>query len=1126
MAGIEPILDPEALGESAQEDLRELTRALNGFRDPTVKEKGPLLQRVISRHSGLFQAVARSLILRPLSREERCFLRCGVFDPSLLDDELRATIDRIVDDEPDDSGVYYADEWLKAVASGVLSASTQDEAASGSYRKSNRPASVRRQEAQGNLAAQEDTYRTMVGRMDEIHTGIGDTLAELIAAFEQMRAVLPDNGRPHANYEELFGKLRQGRSGSVAKLLALAGKVSAQDRVLLNEYRNLMQARSALDAVGEADETEDGPVDTARLVGELEVVRQMMKMCVGPRGNAFPILMQEMLRGRPEDVMNTRQTIRAKLEHLEATDGGVFVRRFKGADRRIAPYLVIVPVYGARGICWEPWPRESKGMPGRIVVPLYSSAQPNVATVSAIASYRWLVAKEQAMHYWMEEGLTGQYYQLHMADKHFRHEPEFIKDYTLWVTEESQGRPRLDSATRSLFWRYVPFPKETREALAARGGMYRDLHEKDSRRASSRFSGMGADERCEGGERLGGATAPRWGGRASMVCFARSVVCLCVSALWGAVVIGCDRPVAAQPAPVGFEEGDLGGWQAAGEIAITEERAHEGRRCLRIDPGAEAALPLAPADGSGRVAFWVYDSGLRREGAAATEYAFGPMWGLTNTAGNRLVFGIVYAPFLDGNGSYAWVSTAQNQWFDRWDSQVRRAEGWHRWEFSVTASNEIRVTVDGAVEATGFQAGPSRFDKGFSGVFLRAAADLGEPLFVDDIEGEIAGPAPKTVLRQMPRLAGPLPTTHPVAPDPAWVHGPWHDPDVFPIGVWLQDPANAARYRQAGINLYIGLWQGPTEEQLAALRAAAMPVLCDQNETGLAHLDDDLIAGWLQGDEPDNAQPDGQGGYGPPVPPGEVVRRYEAIRRADPSRPVLLNLGQGLANEAWIGRGSEGKPEDYDGYVHGGDILSFDIYPATNSGLPGGGHELWYVAKGLDRLRALSGDAKPIWSVIECTRIDGGGPLPTPAEIRGEAWMSIIHGATGLIWFVHEFNPFAEAGLFLHPENLEAVTRVNGEIQGLARVLRSPTRSDLATAESANPEVPVDLLCKRHEGATYVFAVAMQGAETTARFRVEGLPPKATVEVLGEERTLTAEEGLFEDSFGPWGVRLYRIAER
>src|SRR5689334_2780858 len=36
-----------------------------------------------------------------------------------------------------------------------------------------------------------------------------------------------------------------------------------------------------------------------------------------------------------------------------------------------------------------------------------------------------------------------------------------------------------------------------------------------------------------------------------------------------------------------------------------------------------------------------------------------------------------------------------------------------------------------------------------------------------------------------------------------------NDPNFFPLAVWLQNPANAARYKAAGINLYVALWRGP-----------------------------------------------------------------------------------------------------------------------------------------------------------------------------------------------------------------------------------------------------------------------------------------------------------------------------
>ena len=53
-----------------------------------------------------------------------------------------------------------------------------------------------------------------------------------------------------------------------------------------------------------------------------------------------------------------------------------------------------------------------------------------------------------------------------------------------------------------------------------------------------------------------------------------------------------------------------------------------------------------------------------------------------------------------------------------------------------------------------------------------------------------------------------------------WTRGPSADAHFFPLAVWLQSPSHAEQYRQAGFNLYVGLWNGPTEDQLAALKQA------------------------------------------------------------------------------------------------------------------------------------------------------------------------------------------------------------------------------------------------------------------------------------------------------------------
>ncbi len=358
-----------------------------------------------------------------------------------------------------------------------------------------------------------------------------------------------------------------------------------------------------------------------------------------------------------------------------------------------------------------------------------------------------------------------------------------------------------------------------------------------------------------------------------------------------------------------------------------------------------------------------------------------------------------------------------------------------------------------------------------------------------------------------------------------WSHGPGGGADFFPIAVWLQGPQKAARYQAAGINLYIGLWKGPTEEQLAQLKAAGMRVICAQNDVGLRHLDDPTIVGWMHGDEPDNAQSLGSGqGYGPPILPAKIIAQYEQIRAADPSRPVLLNLGQGVAWDGWHGRGVRtNHPEDYPEYIKGCDIASFDIYPVTHSKAQVAGN-LWYVALGVERLVGWAQGKKIVWNCIECTHINNEDRKPTPEQVRCEVWMSIVHGSTGLIYFVHEWKPkFNEAALLSDAQMLEAVSGINHRIAALAPVLHSPTVVDGAKTQPANPEIPIATMVKKYEGAVYLFAVAMREGQTQAKLSIQGLSGRHAVEVLDEDRTLESADGTFDDNFQPWDVHLYRV---
>src|SRR4029079_12898325 len=105
--------------------------------------------------------------------------------------------------------------------------------------------------------------------------------------------------------------------------------------------------------------------------------------------------------------------------------------------------------------------------------------------------------------------------------------------------------------------------------------------------------------------------------------------------------------------------------------------------------------------------------------------------------------------------------------------------------------------------------------------FLSSAAALG-----------IAGLAPAPA-----SFATPDADRHTPSPRPVLLN----DSNYSPLPVWSQNPTNTARYKAAGINLYVALWRGPTDQQLALLKEQGMYVICSQNEAGLAHKDDPTI---------------------------------------------------------------------------------------------------------------------------------------------------------------------------------------------------------------------------------------------------------------------------------------------
>jgi hypothetical protein len=360
------------------------------------------------------------------------------------------------------------------------------------------------------------------------------------------------------------------------------------------------------------------------------------------------------------------------------------------------------------------------------------------------------------------------------------------------------------------------------------------------------------------------------------------------------------------------------------------------------------------------------------------------------------------------------------------------------------------------------------------------------------------------------------------SPYSQWTYGPPANPNFFPIGVWLQSAVNAQEFENIGINMFIGFYGDLDATSMTNFASLKMPVVPTQNSVGLTSPQRSWIWGWDQVDEPDNAQANSSGGYGPCISPSTLVTSYNSIKANDTKSPVFLNFGQGASVTSYNGRGScTGDTAYYPQAIAAGDIISFDIYPVADySG------ELQLVPQGIDNLKTwvtqCNCGTKPVWNFIETTPFDGG-TTPTAAQIQSEVWMSLIHGSQGIMYFVHVLSPtFREDGIFNYPAAVQAVTSIDAQITSLAPVLNSATVTGDVQVSSSASGVAIDMMEKNFGGSKYVFAVAMANSSATGSFTVPG-NPTATVTVLGESRTIAMTNGKFQDSFTGYAVHLYQF---
>jgi hypothetical protein len=460
-------------GDEAQR-VHELLGKYVKATDP--KDKGVFRQQIVSAYWYLAAKIAIRAVGNQAPLSKKLMIRFSAILPTLLTPEIADAFHRVIFDKETDEPVYYVDEWMRAVATGNVSPSTTDEVkprAQGGDDKSHFQALIQR--AQGKRDSAEGIMKSKAEERRSLEALLKERV-EIICAHESQPGLV-NIPAPYTDQQKR----------TMSELSEIMRRMVAADKDLMQTAADFDRAgedlKSATEKAGALGA--EAKADLQSLAQEFETIRQMTKLCIGRQGNHFPVLTREYFHGGIRDI-GTRENVLKLLAWVESIDCEAFCRPYKNALHRIVPFVLLLPCYGDQGICWEPFDRFNRATSrGRIAVPMYPKSLP-MAVITAVADLRWQVAKEKASYYWMEEGLTGNYYQWFTAHKMKGDVKElFIQDYLLWLMKESEGIQKLDKEIRGVFWRYMPFSKEVKEKLKGRSYIYQELYQKDVNRSLS-----------------------------------------------------------------------------------------------------------------------------------------------------------------------------------------------------------------------------------------------------------------------------------------------------------------------------------------------------------------------------------------------------------------------------------------------------------------------------------------------------------------------------------------------------------------------------------------------------------------------------------------------------------------
>lgn len=347
----------------------------------------------------------------------------------------------------------------------------------------------------------------------------------------------------------------------------------------------------------------------------------------------------------------------------------------------------------------------------------------------------------------------------------------------------------------------------------------------------------------------------------------------------------------------------------------------------------------------------------------------------------------------------------------------------------------------------------------------------------------------------------------------------WDDPTFFPFGVWFETMYNAERLKPLGINTFVGAnHDGPVA--LPHLNEHGMFLIAQQNEWTPAELGSNPnVVGWLASDEIDM--------NGDSTPQGEQQAIVDMLRARNDGQFIYSNYGKGVLGPWW-------NYEDVGDLTRMVDVASADLYWYTDPNLPSEAPNSEVFPDNVEAKQApnyywttdrmmqfvQNAEQQPTWNFVEVGNPwSENVPAITPNQAEAAIWASIIAGARGIVLFNHSFGgacPTQHVLFDCNPAMADRIALTTSRIRELAPVLNSQSHGWNMPA--------LNTMLKKGNGSWYLFG---QLRNTAAPGVISmNLPNNYTgpVEVLYENRTLQASNGVFSDSYQTKEItHIYRI---